>query len=32
MNISDRSRRVQHAREDHRSTDALPTTLVESCA
>ena len=32
MSISDRFRRVHHARQDDRSADALPTTLVESCA
>jgi hypothetical protein len=32
MSISDRFREVHHARQDDRSADALPTTLVESCA
>ena len=31
MSIVDRFHRVRHAREDDRSAEALPTTLVESC-
>ena len=31
MTIVDRFHRVRHAREDDRSAEALPTTLVESC-
>jgi hypothetical protein len=31
MSINDRFRRVHHARQDDRSADALPTTLVEAC-
>ena len=31
MSIIDRFHRVRHAREDDRSAEALPTTLVESC-
>ena len=31
MSMSDRFRRVHHAREDDRAAEALPTTLVEAC-
>jgi uncharacterized protein YigA (DUF484 family) len=31
MSIIDRFHRVRDAREDDRSAEALPTTLVESC-